>query len=54
MRVYKESIDAAAILGLVLGFLGAPPSVVLPFFFVTWVLMIIRFPTREKIEAFGA
>ena len=46
--------ESVCILGLVLGFLGAPPSVVMPFFVVTWVLMVIRFPTREKIDAFGA
>jgi hypothetical protein len=46
--------ESVCILGLVLGFLGAPPMVVLPFFVVTWVLMIVRFPTRERLETFGA
>ena len=44
--------ESVCILGLVLGFLGAPPTVVMPFFVVTWVLMVIRFPTAEKINAF--
>jgi hypothetical protein len=43
--------ESVCILGLVLGFLGAPPIVVMPFFFVTWALMIIRFPTQAKLEA---
>jgi len=46
--------ESICILGLVLGFLGAPASVVMPFFFVTWVLMVIRFPTKEKVDAFNA
>ena len=46
--------EGVCIFGLVLGFLGAPPTVVMPFFFVTWVLMIIRFPTKEKRDAFEA
>ena len=46
--------ESVCILGLVLGFLGAPASVVLPFFAVTWVLMIIRFPTAERIAAFDS
>jgi hypothetical protein len=44
--------ESVCILGLVLGFLGAPPAVVMPFFVVTWVLMVIRFPTEAKLEAF--
>lgn len=44
--------ETVCILGLVLGFLGAPPSVVMPFFVVTWILMIVRFPTKEKLDAF--
>ena len=46
--------ESVCILGLVLGFLGAPPTVVMPFFFVTWVLMVIRFPTKQKMAAFDA
>lgn len=46
--------ESVAIFGLVLGFLGAPPSVVMPFFAVAWVLMIIRFPTRQRWNAFHA
>jgi hypothetical protein len=45
--------ESVCILGLVLGLLGAPPTVVMPFFFVTWVLMIIRFPTQDKLDRFG-
>jgi hypothetical protein len=44
--------ESVAILGLVLGFLGAPPTVVMPFFFVAWVLMVPRFPTQAKLDAF--
>jgi F0F1-type ATP synthase membrane subunit c/vacuolar-type H+-ATPase subunit K len=40
--------ESVAILGLVLGFLGAPAIVVVPFFAVTWILMILRFPTTER------
>ncbi len=46
--------ESVCILGLVLGFLGAPPMVVLPFFVITWLLMITRFPTRERLDTFGA
>jgi len=46
--------ESVCILGLVLGFLGAPPTVVMPFFFLTWVLMVIRFPTKEKMAAFDS
>ena len=46
--------ESVCILGLVLGFLGAPPSVVMPFFVVTWILMVIRFPTQAKLDAFTA
>ena len=42
--------ESVCILGLVLGFLGAPATVVMPFFLVTWVLMVIRFPTRDKLR----
>jgi len=41
--------ESVAIFGLVLGFLGAPPAVVMPFFFLTWILMLLRFPTKEKL-----
>ncbi|MBT8450980.1 MAG: hypothetical protein KJO40_03320 [Deltaproteobacteria bacterium] len=40
--------ESIAIFGLVLGFLGAPATVVVPFFAAAWILMIIRFPTKEK------
>lgn len=45
--------ESVCILGLILGFQGAPPTVVMPFFVVTWLLMIIRFPTKERIDAFN-
>jgi F0F1-type ATP synthase membrane subunit c/vacuolar-type H+-ATPase subunit K len=45
--------ESVAIFGLVLGFLGAPARVVVPFFAVTWVLMLLRFPTHEKRARFG-
>jgi hypothetical protein len=34
---------------MVLGFKGAPSSVVLPFFVGAWILMLIRFPTEAKL-----
>ena len=40
--------ESVATFGLVLGFLGAPATVVVPFFAVAWILMVIRFPTQEK------
>ncbi|MGB5811274.1 MAG: hypothetical protein WBG86_12125 [Polyangiales bacterium] len=43
--------EAVAIYGLVLGLAGAPTRMVLPFFAVAWVLMLIRFPSREQMEA---
>ena len=45
--------ESVCILGFVLGFQGAPPMVVMPFFFVTWVQMILRFPTQAKIDSAG-
>jgi len=45
--------EAVAIYGLILGFRGAPTMVVLPFFVVTWLLMLIRFPTQEKLDEFS-
>lgn len=42
--------ESVAIFGLVLGFLGAPPTVVVPFFAVAWILMIVRFPTKERAD----
>jgi hypothetical protein len=44
--------EAVAILGLILGILGAPVTVVMPFFVVTWILMLLRFPTQEKLDEF--
>jgi len=40
--------ESVAIFGLVLGFLGAPARVAVPFFAVTWVLMLLRFPSAER------
>lgn len=42
--------ESVAIFGLVLGFLRAPPTVVVPFFAVAWILMIVRFPTKERAD----
>ncbi len=39
--------ESVAIFGLILGFLGSPPTVSLPFFLVSWGLLATRFP-REK------
>jgi F0F1-type ATP synthase membrane subunit c/vacuolar-type H+-ATPase subunit K len=39
--------ESVAIFGLVLGFLGAPARVVVPFFAVSWFLMLLRFPRAE-------
>lgn len=44
--------ESIAIFGLVLGLQGAPPKVVMPFFALAWVLMIVRFPTAEKLDEF--
>lgn len=46
--------ESIAIFGLVLGFLGAPATVVVPFFALCWCLMVMQFPTMEKLERFGA
>ncbi|MDH3654114.1 MAG: hypothetical protein OEN21_07595 [Myxococcales bacterium] len=42
--------ESVAIFGLVLGFLGAPATVVVPFFAVAWILMMVRFPTKERVD----
>jgi len=39
--------ESVAIFGLVLGFLGAPARVVVPFFAASWALMLLRFPRAE-------
>ena len=44
--------EAVAIYGMILGFQGAPNSVVLPYFIAAWVLMLIRFPTESKLAQF--
>lgn len=46
--------EAVAILGFILGVRGAPVTVVVPFFAVTWILMLMRFPTQEKLDEFRA
>lgn len=46
--------EAVAILGFVLGLRGAPVTVVMPFFVVTWILMLLRFPTQEELDEFRA
>jgi hypothetical protein len=44
--------EAVAIYGMILGFKGAPPMVVVPFFVATWILMLIRFPTEARLADF--
>ena len=46
--------ESVAIFGLVLGFLGAPATVVVPFFAVAWILMLVRFPTQERFDRLSA
>lgn len=41
--------ESVALFGFVLGFLGHPLVVFLPFFVVSWVAMALRFPTPKKI-----
>jgi hypothetical protein len=41
--------EAISLFGFVLGFLGAPIDWVLPFFVASWLLIWMRFPTRERI-----
>jgi len=41
--------EAVAIYGLVLGFLGHPPSISLPFFVIAWILMLPRFPREDAV-----
>jgi len=41
--------ESIALFGFALGMLGFPLLHVLPFWLVCWVLMIIRFPTLERI-----
>ena len=51
--------EAVAVFGFVLGFLGYPPVMFLPFFGLSWLAMAARFPTPGKVigpleRAFGA
>jgi hypothetical protein len=51
--------EGISIMGFVAGMLGAPVLYVLPFWVVTWVLMLIRFPTDKAVDeplerAYGA
>ncbi len=41
--------EAVALLGFVLGFLGLPKAIAIPFFCVCWVLQLTKFPTLQKI-----
>lgn len=41
--------DAVAIYGWIQGLFGAPVRVVMPYFITAWILMLMRFPTREKM-----
>ncbi|GMV17496.1 MAG: hypothetical protein HS104_00135 [Polyangiaceae bacterium] len=42
--------EAIAIFGFMLGFLGHPPVVFLPFFVASWVLIGVRFPTLARVR----
>lgn len=44
----SASVEAVAVYGLLLGFLGAGWNVVLPFLFVSVAALIITFPTRNR------
>ncbi len=54
LLVSMSFAESVAIFGLILGLLGAPEMTVLPFFAASWVLMLIRFPTLEKLGEFSA
>lgn len=41
--------ESVSIYGFVLGFVGFPLPVVLPFFVVSWLLFAVRFPTESKV-----
>lgn len=43
--------ESVAIYGLVLLFLGAPRAQALPFFVISWVLLLTRVPTEAKATA---
>lgn len=42
--------EAIATFGFVLGFLGHPPAVFLPFFVLSWILIAVRFPTLARVR----
>lgn len=42
--------EAIALFGFMLGFLGHPPAVFLPFFVASWGLMAARFPTMARVR----
>ncbi|MBK8996524.1 MAG: hypothetical protein IPM35_12355 [Myxococcales bacterium] len=42
--------EAIAIFGFMLGFLGHPPALFLPFFVASWVLIAVRFPTLARVR----
>ncbi|MFW2387175.1 MAG: hypothetical protein ACN4G0_02485 [Polyangiales bacterium] len=46
--------ESLAVFGLVLGLLGGTAIAVLPFFVASWILMLIQFPTQEKLDRFNA
>src|SRR5690606_33400148 len=41
--------ESVALFGFVLGFLGAPLSIVVPLFVTSWILIASRFPTVERV-----
>lgn len=44
-------LESVALYGFVLGFLGHPTFVYLPFFVLAWALMAMQFPTSEADDA---
>ncbi len=42
--------EAVCLFGFVLKYLGASWAVALPFFFVTWLLMAVKFPRARSLE----
>jgi len=42
--------ESIALFGFVLGYLGHPPLVYLPFFVLAWGLLAVRFPTLARVR----
>lgn len=41
--------ESIALFGFILGYLGHSKPVYLPFFVLSWILFLLRFPTRERV-----